>query len=142
MVVCTLKSPVVHAYDINYNIGLLKKNIKYSLLLQPLNYEDSPQKNVTVIVENEIPYYSCKVVSRHTTGLWELVTTSDFSGLSGKGITISLSSYHVTVTVEDVNESPVFDKPNKQVKLVENVAVGQYLETFTARDPDSQNTFV
>ncbi|CAK6957487.1 cadherin-2-like [Scomber scombrus] len=112
---------------------------------KPLNYEDSPQKNVTVVVENDIPYYSCEVVSRSTTSLWKVVTFSaSTGGSSGTGETRSLSIYHMTVTVEDVNEAPVFNKRNKQVTLVENVAVGQYMETFTARDPDvkSANTCV
>ncbi|XP_044068451.1 cadherin-2 isoform X2 [Siniperca chuatsi] len=106
-----------------------------------LDYEDGPLKNVTISVENEIPYHTCKVVSRRTTGLWEVVTMS--GGATGTE-TLGLSTRRLTVTVEDVNEPPVFDKPNKQVTLGENVEPGQYLETFTARDPDvtSENTFV
>ncbi|XP_053173964.1 cadherin-2-like [Scomber japonicus] len=109
-----------------------------------LDYEDSPLKNVTVVVENDMPYFSCNVVSRSTTGLWKVATFSASTGSSGTGETLSLSYYHMTVTVEDVNEGPVFDQSNKQVTLVENVAVGQYLETFTAKDPDvkSANTCV
>lgn len=106
---------------------------------------------MNVSVENEIPYSSCKVVSRSTTGLWNVVTfsgvatgDSGVSFASGSSSTQDLSNYCVTITVEDINESPVFDKPNKQVTLSENVAAGEYLETFTARDPDvrSVNTFV
>lgn len=120
------------------------KPIQYLLLLQALNYEDSPLKNVTVFVENDMPYFSCKVVSRSTTGLWKVATFSASIGSSGTEETLSLSYYHMTVTVEDVNEGPVFDQSSKQVTLVENVAVGQYLETFTAKDPDvkSANTCV
>lgn len=125
--------------DLETNDGLL-------YVEKALDYEDSPQKNVTVIVENDIAYSSCEVVSRSTTGLWVLDTFSDVTSgdASWNGRTRGLTSLLVTVTVEDVNEAPNFDKPYKQVKLTENVAVGLYLETFTARDPDvkSANTFV
>ncbi|XP_067449720.1 cadherin-like protein 26, partial [Thunnus thynnus] len=117
--------------DLETNEGLL-------YVEKPLNYEDGAEKNVTVIVENDIPYYSCEVVSRSATGLWKLIT---FSGVTSGGASLTgqargLTSLLVTITVEDVNESPIFDKPYKQIKLVENVAAGLYLETFTARDPD------
>ncbi|XP_038590697.1 cadherin-like protein 26 isoform X1 [Micropterus salmoides] len=100
---------------------------------KPLDYEDSPQKNLNISVENEIAYHSCKVVNRHTTGLWQVVT---YSG--------GRSTYQVTVAVEDVNDPPIFDNPNQQVTVVENVEAGQYLAVFTARDPDfaAANTFL
>lgn len=97
---------------------------------------------MTIIVENEIPYHSCKVISRSSTDLWEVVTITGatgggaaIGGAIGKG-TIIQSTYTVTVTVEDVNEPPIFDKPNQQVSLGENLEEGQYLVTFTARDND------
>lgn len=100
---------------------------------------------MTISVTNEIRYHSCKVVSRRTTGLWEVVTTdgATIHGATGKE-TLGWSTQRVTVTVEDVNEPPLFDEPNKQATLGENVEGGQYLATFTARDPDvtSANTFV
>ncbi|KAF1390274.1 hypothetical protein PFLUV_G00056370 [Perca fluviatilis] len=115
-----------------------------------LDYEDSPLKNVTISVENEIPSGVCKVVRRHTTGLWEVVTIDSattggatIGGATGTE-THSLSTCLVTVIVENVNEPPIFDVPNKKVTLVENVKVGHYLVKFTARDPDitSANTLV
>ncbi|XP_030280339.1 cadherin-like protein 26 [Sparus aurata] len=124
-----------------------------------LDYEDGPLKNVTIIVENEIPYHLCKVESRSSTGLWQVVTTGEagtvagvFSagvagggvvgGMTGTGIS-ALSVQLVTVAVDDINEAPIFDKSHKKVTLGENVGAGRYLETFTARDPDvaSANTF-
>lgn len=110
---------------------------------------------MTIIVENEIPYHLCKVVSRSSTGLWKVVTTGAAGigagvvnagvagGMTGTGIT-ALSVQLVTVAVDDVNEAPIFDKSRKGVTLGENVAAGHYLETFTARDPDvaSANTFM
>lgn len=114
---------------------------------------------MTIIVENEIPYHLCKVESRSSTGLWQVVTTGEagtvagvFSagvagggvvgGMTGTGIS-ALSVQLVTVAVDDINEAPIFDKSHKKVTLGENVGAGRYLETFTARDPDvaSANTF-
>ncbi|XP_040920169.1 cadherin-13 isoform X2 [Toxotes jaculatrix] len=114
-----------------------------------LDYEGGSQRNVTISVQNEIPYHSCKVVRRTTTGLWTVTTSTVIitGATTGVGIGAGLpgsSTYQVTVTVEDVNEPPIFDEPNKRIQLLENVDVGRYLVTFTARDPDvtSANTFV
>ncbi|XP_034393782.1 cadherin-13-like [Cyclopterus lumpus] len=100
------------------NEGLLYLN-------KPLDYEDGPLKNLTISVENKIPYRLCRVVHRSAAGLWEVTV--------GGGET---ETREVTVTVEDVNEPPVFDPPKKRVTQRENVEVGKYLATFTARDPD------
>ncbi|XP_068997580.1 cadherin-like protein 26 isoform X1 [Embiotoca jacksoni] len=105
---------------------------------KPLNYEDSPTLNISIIVDNEIPYYSCEVVDRSTTGLWKVITVS---GVTQSGTLIGKpgqrsSSHQVTVTVEDVNEPPVFDILNKKAVVHENVEPGHNLETFIARDPD------
>ncbi|KAF3697091.1 Cadherin-2 Neural cadherin [Channa argus] len=117
---------------------------------KPLNYEDGPQKNVTISVENETPYFSCEVKKRTTTGLWTVITrttTRTVETISSATETERapiLSTHHVTVIVEDVNESPIFNEPEKNVKLVENTEVGHYLVTLQARDPDitSKNTIV
>uniref|UniRef100_A0AAQ5XIX5 Cadherin domain-containing protein n=1 Tax=Amphiprion ocellaris TaxID=80972 RepID=A0AAQ5XIX5_AMPOC len=117
-----------------------------------LSFEDGPTRNITISVENEIPYFTCKVVDRK---IWKVETISGAleSGASVSGGTATVvsgsqqtsvtSSHVVTVSVEDVNEAPVFDKPEKTAFLLENAEAGQYLETFTARDPDvaSANTF-
>lgn len=111
---------------------------------------------MTIIVENEIPYHLCKVESRSSTGLWKVVITGAagngdvafsagvagggvIGGMTGTGIS-ALSVQLVTVTVDDVNEAPIFDKSHKKVTLGENVGAGCYLETFTARDPDVAST--
>ncbi|XP_054652797.1 cadherin-2A-like isoform X2 [Dunckerocampus dactyliophorus] len=96
---------------------------------KPLDYEEASLKTMTITVENEIPYFSCSVVRRSTTSLWTLKTHRGTP-------TAGQSTYGVDVIVEDVNEAPIFVEPNKQVALRENVAAGQYLATFTARDPD------
>ncbi|KAL3974686.1 hypothetical protein ACER0C_023312 [Sarotherodon galilaeus] len=113
---------------------------------KPLNYEDGALKNITITVENEIPYYSCKVEKRSTTGLWKVVTTS-VSAATGSAVSFVTgtvpSSHQVIVTVEDVNEPPVFDKTSIETAVPENVKEGQYLATVTAKDPDvaNKNTF-
>ncbi|XP_068198583.1 cadherin-like protein 26 [Antennarius striatus] len=101
-----------------------------------LNYEDIQTKSVTVVVENEIPYHSCKVVSRRADGLWKVVTSSRTTGMERSYVT----SQRVTVTVEDVNEPPVFDVAQKHVTLSENIKGGQDLATFMATDPDVRST--
>lgn len=91
---------------------------------------------MSVSAENEIPYHLCKVVKRTTTGLWEVVKREETIEERERVI--------VSVTVEDVNEPPVFDKTNKWVTVAENIKKGYHLATFTAKDPDikSANTFV
>ncbi|XP_037539769.1 cadherin-like protein 26 [Nematolebias whitei] len=106
-----------------------------------LDFEDGPVKNITITVENEIPYFTCKVKNRNSAGLWTIETSNEitFSGAgkrsegAGKEDT---SSYNVIIKVEDVNEPPVFNPSKKRVSVPENNEVGQYLETFSATDPD------
>lgn len=99
---------------------------------------------MSVSVENEIPYQLCKVVKRTSSSLWEVVRGA--TALEGSVETTIVTGQRVTVmvTVEDVNEAPVFDERNKQAKLAENIKKGYHLATFTARDPDikSANKFV
>ncbi|XP_049436346.1 cadherin-2-like [Epinephelus fuscoguttatus] len=97
-----------------------------------LDYKDGPLRNLTISVENEISYQTCKVVSHSTTGLWQVVI------VSGETVTkkTHLSTRQVSIIVEDVNEAPYFDTPSKQITVVENVKVGWHLWTFTAKDPD------
>ncbi|XP_028265520.1 B-cadherin-like isoform X2 [Parambassis ranga] len=121
---------------------------------EPLNFEQGPVLNITITVENDIPYYSCKVEKRTYTGLWEVIIVT---GAAGSGTMVGGSSgfivdatgkqgsstHQVTVTVVDVNEPPDFKEKNKTAQLLENKKPGQHLATFTATDPDitSANTF-
>lgn len=116
-----------------------------ALLLQPLDYEDDPVKELTITVENEISYFSCKVLERINTSLWKIETVGGITGASGVvtgGEPPRSSIYQLTVTVEDVNEPPVFDKPIQKVSVVENTQAGLILHTFTARDPDVSSATV
>uniref|UniRef100_A0A674A8Z2 Cadherin 26, tandem duplicate 2 n=1 Tax=Salmo trutta TaxID=8032 RepID=A0A674A8Z2_SALTR len=108
---------------------------------KPLDYEDGSQRNLSVSVENEAPYFSCKVKGRPATGLWDVVTTEGVS-LTGLKPPV-LPTRQVTVTVEDINDPPIFTYAIKNVTVEENVEVGWYLETFTAIDLDRNhaNTF-
>ncbi|XP_035597168.1 cadherin-13 [Oncorhynchus keta] len=107
---------------------------------KPLDYEDGSQRNLSVSVENEAPYFSCKVKGRPAMGLWDVVTTG---GVSLTGERPLLSTRQVTVTVEDINDPPIFTPAIRNVTVEENVEVGWYLETFTAIDLDRNhaNTF-
>ncbi|XP_071020858.1 cadherin-like protein 26 isoform X2 [Oncorhynchus clarkii lewisi] len=107
---------------------------------KPLDYEDGSQRNLSVSVENEAPYFSCKVKGRPAMGLWNVVTTG---GVNLTGERPLLSTRQVTVTVEDINDPPIFTPTIKNVTVEENVEVGWYLETFTAIDLDRNhaNTF-
>lgn len=116
--------------------------MNFNIVLQHLDYEDGSLKNVTITVKNEIPYHSCKVQSRSTSGLWKVTYTAGATGSTVTETALSLSTYHMTVIVEDVNDSPIFDEPKKAVKLKENVKAGKWLAKFIAKDPDitSANT--
>lgn len=113
---------------------------EYLFLLQALNYEEEPLKNIIISSENEIPYLTCKVINRNTAGLWEIKTVNGSTFSEAQGVTgtkeMRLSTYYLTVNVEDVNEPPVFDPSNKTVTVFEDVALGYYLEIIIAKDPD------
>ncbi|XP_032421323.1 cadherin-like protein 26 isoform X2 [Xiphophorus hellerii] len=117
--------------DPQTNKGLLYVN-------KPLDYEDESLKNITITVENEIPYFTCKVMDRNTSGLWKIKTDpSFFSGVSMSRRSDGGGTHQMTIVVEDVNEPPVFDEL-KPISLPKNVEVGHYLGTIVSRDPDVQ----
>ncbi|XP_043968516.1 cadherin-like protein 26 isoform X1 [Gambusia affinis] len=119
--------------DPQTNEGLLYVN-------KPLDYEDESLKNITITVENEIPYFTCKVMDRNTSGLWKIKTDpSIFSGVSTSIRSDGGRTHQMTVVVEDVNEPPVFDEL-KPISLPKNVEVGHYLGRIVSRDPDVQGT--
>ncbi|XP_014843929.1 PREDICTED: cadherin-like protein 26 isoform X1 [Poecilia mexicana] len=119
--------------DPQTNEGLLYVN-------KPLDYEDESLKNITITVENEIPYFTCKVMDQHTSGLWTIKTDpSLFSGASMSGGNNRGGTHQMTVIVEDVNEPPVFDEL-KPISLPKDVEVGHHLGTIVSRDPDVKGT--
>uniref|UniRef100_UPI0037E90618 cadherin-like protein 26 isoform X2 n=1 Tax=Semicossyphus pulcher TaxID=241346 RepID=UPI0037E90618 len=98
-----------------------------------LDYEDSTKKDLSISVENELPFYSCEVKTRTNKALWEVVSSGNVNG----------QPLPVTVIVEDVNDAPFFIKSSKKASLKENAEAGYYLETFEAKDSDvASNTII
>lgn len=89
--------------------------------------------NLTLTLDNEIPYYFCEVVKRTEGKLWQVTGGKAEATAQGSASSQSMS---VTVSVEDVNEAPVFNELHKQAKVAENRGKGMHLARFTARDPD------
>lgn len=89
--------------------------------------------NLTVTLDNEIPYYFCKVVKRTGNKLWQISEGKAGTAVQGSASSRSMS---VTVSVEDVNEAPVFTERIKHIQVAENGEKGIHLTRFTASDPD------
>lgn len=77
-------------------------------LSQGLDYEAKQQFVLHVAVANEVPFV----------------------------VKLPMATATVTVTVEDVNEAPVFVPPVQLATVSEDVPPGQTLATCTAQDPD------
>ncbi|KAG7472377.1 hypothetical protein MATL_G00108240 [Megalops atlanticus] len=104
---------------------------------KPLDFEEGAERNLSVSVENEDPYFSCELKRKTTTGLWQVVNTG---GVSGTGIIPKTPSEMVTIIVEDINDPPIFRHSVKDVMVEENVGFGHPLEQFTAVDLDLSYT--
>ncbi|XP_056588579.1 cadherin-like protein 26 isoform X2 [Triplophysa dalaica] len=102
-------------------------------VIEPLDYEEKSNLNIIVNVENEEPFFYCRVKGRPSKGLWDVEN-------SQRSISTSVS-LPMTVVVEDVNDPPVFLEPIKHITVMENVGIGHSLWTIRAEDPD-QHTFV
>lgn len=48
----------------------------------------------------------------------------------------------VHVSVEDVDEPPLFDLPDYYIEIPEDAVVGTLVKTVSARDPDAANNSV
>ncbi|XP_068549113.1 B-cadherin isoform X1 [Anas acuta] len=77
-------------------------------LLQALDYEAKRQFVLHVAVANEAPF----------------------------AVKLPTATATVTVSVEDVNEAPVFDPPVRLAQVAEDASLGQLLASYTAQDPD------
>ncbi|XP_030623658.1 cadherin-like protein 26 [Chanos chanos] len=99
-----------------------------------IEYNEVTEKNISISVENVEPYLSCRVRKRVKDSKWDVET-------SIKETRPKL--YPVTITVDDVNDPPIFIPAVKHVEVMENPGVGFLLETFTAKDMDriNSNTF-
>ncbi|XP_064154575.1 cadherin-like protein 26 [Anguilla rostrata] len=100
---------------------------------KPLDFEEGPERNLFISLENEDPYFSCVVKRKTKTELWQVVTAD---GTSGTGLIPEPVTEKVIIVVEDINDPPVFTHKVKSVMVEEDVPVGQLLEQFTAVDMD------
>ncbi|KAM4613816.1 cadherin-like protein 26 [Polymixia lowei] len=106
-------------------------------VVKPLDFEEGAKRELSISVENEAPYFSCKVKERTSSGLWE-VDTSGGDGGSGVPLT-QPDSVKVIVQVEDTNDPPMFTVAVKETVLEENADIGTLVETVTAVDPDASH---
>ncbi|AWP03303.1 putative cadherin-like protein 26 [Scophthalmus maximus] len=80
-------------------------------VVKPLNFEKGAQRELSISVENELPYFSCQP-----------------------------HSVKVVINVEDANEAPVFSVTYKIAALEENSPSGTWVEKVTAVDADCNRT--
>ncbi len=52
-------------------------------------------------------------------------------------VPLAISTATVTITVQDVNEPPVFEPVEKQIMIHEDLDVGSTISKYTANDPDT-----
>ncbi|XP_077060725.1 cadherin-like protein 26 [Siphateles boraxobius] len=109
-------------------------------VVKQMDYEEQTYQNLSISVQNEIPYFSCKVKNQVENAKWEVDVIPQNSGMSVENL---YNTIPVTIYVEDVNDPPVFIPPVKHIQIMENIAVGTSLTTFTAKDMDGshKNTF-
>ena len=102
-----------------------------------MDFEEITERELLFSVENEMPYSFCEVKARPASGLWVVETSGGAAGPVGGGP--KPDSLRVTIQVEDTNDPPAFTVLVLKAMLEENVAIGTYVETITAVDPDSSH---
>ncbi|XP_067303574.1 cadherin-like protein 26 [Pseudorasbora parva] len=109
-------------------------------VVKQMDYEEQTYQNLTISVQNEIPYFSCQVKKQVQNDMWELKKIPQSAGMS---VAHLYNTTSVTIFVEDAKDPPVFIPPVKDVTVMENIAKGTSLTTFTAEDMDGShiNTF-
>ncbi|KAI5612090.1 cadherin-like protein 26 isoform X1 [Silurus asotus] len=110
-----------------------KTNEGILTVIKAMDYEENALRNLTISVENEEPYFYCKVLSRTSGGLWKVDMFPKRSS----------TTVPVNITVEDVNDPPEFIPPVKKIYIRENTQIGTLIGTFEVIDPDktSGDTF-
>ncbi|XP_076607840.1 cadherin-like protein 26 [Chaetodon auriga] len=103
-------------------------------VVKPLDFEAGAHRQLSISVENEMPYFSCKVMERTSSGLWKVATSSGDDPGAGQP-----PSVQVLIDVEDTNDPPMFSVTAKEVKLEENAPSGTWVGKVTAVDPDSSH---
>ncbi|KAK2825589.1 hypothetical protein Q7C36_019516 [Tachysurus vachellii] len=111
-----------------------KTNEGILTVIKAMDYEQQTSRNVSISVENEVPYFYCKVKNPTSDDLWDVETLTEKSTMiEAKAFQL----YNATIAIEDVNDPPEFVPPVKEIMIMENTKVGTLLETLTARDPDN-----
>ncbi|XP_056293332.1 cadherin-like protein 26 [Pseudoliparis swirei] len=86
-------------------------------VIKPFDFEAGARVELTISVENEAPYSSCRVTEKTPSGLWKVD--------SGDG---EPRSVKVAIEVEDANDAPRFSAAVKEAALEENAPVGTWVE--------------
>lgn len=98
-----------------------------------MDYEEQTSRNVSISVENEVPYFYCKVKNPTSHSLWDVETLPEGSKRHAPELS---RLYPVNIAVEDINDPPEFVPPVKEIMIMENTNVGALLGTLTAKDTD------
>ncbi|XP_060898385.1 cadherin-like protein 26 isoform X2 [Labrus mixtus] len=104
-------------------------------VVKPLRYKDGAQRVLFISVENESPYFSCKVKERTSSGLWKV----DVTKAGDPNYPALLHSVKVVIEIEEINHPPVFTETVTETKVEENIPTGIWVEKVTAVDPDSSH---
>ncbi|XP_060794665.1 cadherin-4-like isoform X2 [Neoarius graeffei] len=110
-----------------------KTNEGILTVVKAMDYEEHTSINVSISVENEEPYFFCKVKNRPSQDLWDIETSAEGSSMGAPQFP---KLYPVTVAVENINDPPEFVPPVKLLMIMENTKIGTPLYTLTAIDPD------
>ncbi|KAM3877970.1 cadherin-like protein 26 [Diretmus argenteus] len=102
-------------------------------VVKPLDFEEGAERELSISVENEVPFFSCQVKERTSSGLWAVAT----GGMEASSVQPHFVD--VTVRVEDANDPPEFSVTVREAVLEENAPMGTWVETVTAVDPDSSH---
>ncbi|XP_053542215.1 cadherin-like protein 26 [Ictalurus punctatus] len=105
-----------------------KTNEGILTVIKAMDHEEQTTRKMLVSVENELPYFLCKVKTRTPLHLWDVE--------SNTSVPVLVKPFPVTITVDDVNDPPEFVPPVKIRLITENAKIGTLLETFTVIDPD------
>ncbi|XP_040015002.1 cadherin-like protein 26 [Xiphias gladius] len=103
-------------------------------VVKPLDFEEGAQRELSISVDNEMPYFLCEVKERTSSGLWIVDTSTGNGPGAGQPHTVK-----VIISVEDTNDPPVFSEAVKEPTLLENAPIGTWVEKVTAVDPDSSH---
>ncbi|KAM7402683.1 hypothetical protein PAMP_017899 [Pampus punctatissimus] len=102
-------------------------------VVKPLDFEKGAERELSISVENEMPYFSCKVREKTSSGLWKVDTVKGDDGA------VQPNSVKVIIEVEDTNDPPFFKVTVKDANIEENAPTGTWVEKVTAVDPDSKH---